>query len=173
VARFFSGIGARVTPPSVLSEMRSIGESLAQRGWTLRSGHAPGADQDFEGGALAVGPQGGGLEVFLPWASFESQVVLPRASWCSVMPEPSAAAYRIAASHHPGWVHLSGGAKRLHARNAHIILGETLQSPVEFVVCWTPAGGVVGGTGQAIRIAHANGIRIINLAAEQWKGPPP
>jgi hypothetical protein len=34
----------------------------------------------------------------------------------------------------------------------------------KFVVCWTPGGLLKGGTAQAMRIAHAYGIPVFNLA---------
>jgi hypothetical protein len=50
------------------------------------------------------------------------------------------------------------------------VLGADLTSPARFVLCWTPDGSLdgrgrrVGGTGQALRIAHHHGIGVINLA---------
>jgi hypothetical protein len=48
-----------------------------------------------------------------------------------------------------------------------IILGKNLDEPVKFVVCWTPGGKVVGGTGVAIQIAHKNNIPVINLFKDE------
>lgn len=49
------------------------------------------------------------------------------------------------------------------SRNSYQVLGENLSSPVDFVVCWTENGGLIGGTAQAIRIAYANKIPVFNL----------
>ena len=46
-----------------------------------------------------------------------------------------------------------------------MLLGETLDHPVDAVVCWTREGRVEGGTGMAIRIAEANGIPVFNLGS--------
>lgn len=45
-----------------------------------------------------------------------------------------------------------------------ILLGRDLNDPVDFVVCWTPGAQAVGGTGQALRIAEAYGIKVYNAA---------
>jgi hypothetical protein len=48
---FYTGIGARATPPEVLSLMTRAAFALLKRGYVLRSGHAIGADSAFERGA--------------------------------------------------------------------------------------------------------------------------
>lgn len=157
----YAGIGSRSTPVEILDTIEQLARRLRERGYTLRSGHAPGADQAFERGA------GTAAEVYLPWPTFENTV--PCASQYT-QPRPSPAAVQMAASHHPAWERLAGGARALHARNCHQILGADLNNPVHFVVCWTPDGATTqptretGGTGQALRIAAAHSIRVFNLA---------
>lgn len=159
--RAYAGIGSRRTPQPMLDIMVSLAQRLADRGHTLRSGHAPGADQAFERGA------GTRAEVYLPWARFES-VVTPTAHYVQSRPTPEAVA--MAAEHHPAWDRLGQGARSLHARNCHQILGRNLDDPVAFVVCWTPDGATTnpgpstGGTGQALRLAAAHQIAVFNLA---------
>ena len=58
--RFYTGIGARRTPPEVLALMTRAAFALLKRGYVLRSGHAIGADSAFERGA------GEGKQIFLP-----------------------------------------------------------------------------------------------------------
>jgi hypothetical protein len=48
-----------------------------------------------------------------------------------------------------------------------ILLGKELLTPVSFVICWTPMGNEVGGTGQGIRVARSLGIKILNLGIHQ------
>ena len=48
--RFYTGIGARRTPPEVLALMTRAAFALLKRGYVLRSGHAIGADSAFERG---------------------------------------------------------------------------------------------------------------------------
>ena len=71
----------------------------------------------------------------------------------------------IAAPLHPAWNRCSPAVRKLHARNVSILLGETLDRPVDAAVCWTAEGRGTGGTGMAIRIAEAHGIPVFNLGS--------
>ena len=163
----YAGIGSRRTPQEVLALMTELAGVLASRGWVLRSGHAPGADQAFEAGA------GAHAEIFLPWASFESAVPI-LADFTSK--SPADAAMSVASQFHPGWEHLGRSARLFHARNCHQVLGRDLRSPVRFVVCWTPDGSLdgsgrdTGGTGQALRVAAHHRIPVFNLAVDAHLG---
>jgi hypothetical protein len=163
----YAGIGSRETPPPLLAQMTHIAATLASQGWVLRTGMAPGADQAFYGGAIEHGP----VELYLPWPSFEAGArQATTTSSESVLGRPARAAYAMAGRFHPAWSQLSKGAQHLHARNCHQILGSDLNTPARFVVCWTPDGSLdgrgrrVGGTGQALRIAHLYRIPVFNLA---------
>lgn len=158
----YAGVGSRSTPAPILVMMRRLGRALDARGFTLRSGGAPGADSAFEAGADSA-------EVFLPWRGFSGRGV-PIGFDC-----PTPEAHALAARYHPAWANLSHAARRLHARNAHQVLGLDLASPAAFVLCWTPDGAVTetssatGGTGQAIRIALANDVPVYNLARPEHR----
>lgn len=131
-------------------------------GYTLRTGHAPGADQAFELGAGTM------AEIYLPWPRFEADTPLCIGAKVYYKPKPSA--FNIAGSFHPAWHRVTHGGRLLHARNAHQILGWDLKTPVEFVVCWTPSGKGGGGTNQAIRIAKHYDIPVYDLAIEKdWR----
>jgi hypothetical protein len=123
----------------------------------LLSGGARGADQSFEFGARVIGA--GKVETYLPWPKYEG-ILDPALS------EPTAQALEVAEYYHPRWGRLSHGAKKLHGRNSHIILGRDLISPVDMVVCWTSDGKATGGTGQGIRIAEDNDIPVLNIQRE-------
>ena len=56
-------------------------------------------------------------------------------------------------------------ALSMHKRNIPQILGDTLNNPVDAVLCWTPNGSVVGGTATAIKLAQQNNIPIFNLGS--------
>lgn len=146
--------GSRKTPPEVLVLMRRLGHRLAERGLTLRTGGAEGADEAFYQGALSAGGQ---VELYLPWPRFRNLK--------GVLERPLPEAYRLAQAHHPAWDRLGAGVRALMARNAHVLLGRDLASPARFFLCWTPGGEVTGGTGHAIRLARAHGIPVVNLAA--------
>lgn len=149
---FYAGIGSRETPPQVLTCMTKIAHRLHLRGYVLRSGGAGGADLAFESGA------GDAKEIYLPWRNFNGNPS-PRYT-------PSAAAMQMAGDFHPAWERCSPGARKLHARNCHQMLGADLNTPVAFVVCWTPGGHGSGGTGQALRIARAYNIPVFDLGGD-------
>lgn len=149
--RYYAGIGSRETPDTVGLLMTSIAESLAERGYVLRSGGAPGADTFFEQGAPKEL-----REIYLPWPGFNGN--------SSPLHKVTSQAMSVAKRFHPNWERLSDAGKKLMARNAYQILGKDLRTPVEFVVCWTPGGKVIGGTGQALRMAKRLEIPVFNLA---------
>jgi hypothetical protein len=146
----FAGIGSRETPQHILQQMKSIARTLCGNSCRLRSGGARGADEAFEEAYIECG---GGYELYLPWKGYERKHGML----------PTLGAFDIAAKYHPRWNELSSGARLLHARNSHIILGRDLDTPVKFVVCWTSDGKASGGTGQGIRIAKAYNIPVFNL----------
>lgn len=128
----YAGIGSRETPEDVLETMRKIAAFLARQGYTLRSGAAPGADSAFEEGAVA---SGGKTEIWVPWKGFNQHR-------STLFPTPEA--FALAEKHHPAWASCKQGARALHARNGHQVLGASLSDPVDFIVCWTKGGtGVV------------------------------
>ncbi len=153
--RFYAGIGARATPPEILSLMTRAAFALTKRGYVLRSGHAIGADSAFERGA------GRNAQIFLPAAGW-------RGSASEFHPGTLGAelwgrARAIAAAHHPAFAGLSVFVQSLHTRNVFQVLGATLDSPAEFVLCWTADGEPSGGTGQALRIAASHAVPVFNL----------
>jgi len=163
----YAGIGSRETPPDVLDLIVRVASRLSTQSWVLRTGMAGGADQAFYRGANAHGA----LELYLPWPSFEAGARSPaHEAEQFVLWQPNPAAYELAARFHPAWSRLAQSVRRLHARNCHQVLGPDLASPARFVLCWTPDGSLdgrgrrVGGTGQALRIAHHHGIQVFNLA---------
>lgn len=155
--KIYAGIGSRETPSTVLVKMFKIGNVLAQHGWTLRSGHAPGADQAFEKGALAAK---GKMEIYLPWAGFEGAPRNDPKYIVGSNPE----AEQVAAQFHPAWHHCKQGARKLHTRNVYQVAGIDLDTAADMVICWTVQGLRGGGTGQALRIAEHLKIPIFDLA---------
>lgn len=156
----YAGIGSRETPDRILAGMTAIAMRMADRGLILRSGGADGADTAFAQGAPADN-----CEIYLPWRGFNN-------NWSPLytIPKP---AFDLAKKYHPAGGKLHGPVLKLMARNCQQVLGMNLDNPVKFVLCWTKDGAdgttvktssKTGGTGQAIRIAAANGIPVVNLA---------
>ncbi len=188
----YAGIGARATPAAVLADMTVMAGWLARTGWQLSSGGADGADSAFAAGApagqrtvwlpwrghnghrgpgcrgLSAAGGGGGIAVGAAphpaggWRAYNGH----RGPDCRVLSAAAmAACIEIAAPLHPAWERCSPAVRKLHARNAAVLLGETLDRPVDTVVAFTVQGRVEGGTGMGIRIAEARGIPVLNLGS--------
>lgn len=150
----FAGIGARETPHEIIALMRGIAFMLADRGYTLRSGGAGGADQAFEYATPIMVK----MEIFLPWPGFNG-----KHDTLKLNESELARAKSIAEKYHPNWIACTEGAKKMHTRNVMQMLGRRCDAASAFVVCWTKDGKASGGTGQAIRIAEGNKIPVYNL----------
>ena len=151
----YAGIGSRATPPETLRDMTTMAAWLARRGWRLHSGGAAGADSAFAAGAP---PER--RTVFLPWPAYRG---CTGPDCRTLSPERMRTCLAIAADLHPAWQRCSPAARKLHARNAAILLGDDADTPVHAVIAWTSRGLVSGGTGMGIRIAHDRGIPVLNL----------
>lgn len=160
--KFYTGVGARKTPIDVLQKMVSYAGILEFLGFTLRSGGQPkGADGAFEQGVKHRA----------------NKVIYKPNHWVggSLEPKIIEKAYMIAAKHHPAWLRLEPYVKKLMARNVHAVLGDELNSPSRFVICWTPDGmnnysprtSLSGGTGHTLAVALENSIPIYNLKNEE------
>lgn len=158
---YYTGIGSRRAPEDELKKMRYLGRVLAQAGFVLRSGAADGSDTAFEQGCDKAG---GAKDIFIAWRGFSRRYDLK-------FKEISQEAMELAATLHPGWNYLKQGAKLLHGRNTYQVLGESLDEPSEFTVCWTPDGAETieqltaktGGTSTAIRLSLLRDIPVFNL----------
>lgn len=146
--RSYSGIGSRQCPEDLKPKIKLLVELLNNKEFVLRSGGADGADMFFEEYANKK-------EIFLPWPNFNGNN--------SQLNDVCERAMKLASKFHPAWNKLKHGAKKLIARNGYQVLGKSLNDPVEFVLCWTPDGKVIGGTAQAIKIANYCHIPVFNL----------
>ena len=152
----YAGIGARRTPPKVLADMTRIAQWLHRTGWHLNSGGANGADRAFADGTPADA-----RTLYLPWPGYNSHA---GPDCRTLTPGQRKPAQDLAARLHPAWDRCSRGVRALHARNAAIVLGPGLNRPVHGVICWTPGGETVGGSGIAMRMADRADVPVLNLA---------
>jgi len=180
---FYAGVGSRNTPIHIQIIMNQISEWLEKKkGYTLRSGGALGADKAFEG--LIQPWEKDSNKTVTRWSEYKYKVIKKEIFYAKDIDkdtEFSKMCKRVAKEIHPN-PNLNGYPLKLHARNLFQVLGADLNSPVDFLICWTPRnkkGEVVtsheqrdstsGGTGQAISYASYLGIPIINLESENWR----
>ena len=144
--RYYCGVGPREIPEDVCERMTKLASILERKGWVLRSGGAKGADKAFEKG---IKDRVNKKEIFL--GNCETPM------WTNIFTD----------FFHPNPPALTPNARNLMNRNALQILGLDGNSPVEFIVCWTKNGKMVGGTAQAMRIAKYFNIPIYNFFREE------
>lgn len=149
----YAGIGARDTPDHILPSMVAVASILSSFA-TLRSGGAPGADTAFEKGCDL---KSGTKEIYLPWETFNKST---STLFGSTLESRNHAKQFIHKSH---WMNLGDRGRDFMARNSYQVLGQDLKTPADFIICWTKGGNVVGGTGQALRLAAHYRIPIFNL----------
>lgn len=157
----YAGIGHRdlegcIEPVSglpVAGMMTWISSELEKLGYTLNSGGAKGADLAFETGVKD---------------SKHKQVFLASCATDETR--------GIAKELHPAPSRLAGYALDLMARNTFQVFGQNLDTPVDFVLCFTKDGCESyrtrtrdsGGTGQAIEMASRKGIPVFNMKNPNW-----
>lgn len=152
----YAGIGSRKTPKDVLVKMTKVAKSLAKMNCTLRSGGAKGADQAFFEG---INPTKDKVEIYIPYNNFNKFTF----DMDFVYGPPTKESRILSSQFHPVWEHLGYPARDFMGRNAYQILGFDLKTFSDFVLCWTPNGEAIGGTGQAIRIANHYDIPVLNF----------
>lgn len=136
----YSGIGSRETPRDILELMTKIAEKLEILGYTLRSGGARGADTAFANGVKDPSKK----IIFRPEHATPESI-------------------EFVSKYHPAWYKCKPNDRKLHGRNALIILGEELYLPSDFIIAWTPGGEFIGGTSTGLRIGVKLDIPIFNL----------
>lgn len=153
---------------------------MAFYGGVMASGGADGSDTSFEVGAKiaydALAKKLGlpereykhVLEVHLPWPTFNGRNKNPSEGYYHA---ESDAALKMASKFHPAWDRLGRGPRAMMSRNCMQAMGSALDTPARFTICETPDGAYTaamtssktGGTGQAIRVSDAYGIKVYNL----------
>jgi hypothetical protein len=152
--RWYTGVGSRRAPSDVLELMTTIAGQMEDMGYILRSGGAEGSDAAFERGVVEQAHS----VIYRPY---------------HVVGHFGDQALEIASQLHPAWDRCRDYVRRLHARNVFQVLGERLNAPSDFVICWTPDGAIdpsqmsirTGGTGMAIRVAVKYHIPVLNLGS--------
>lgn len=177
----YAGIGSRKLTVHNSLLMAEFSFYMTLFGYHLNSGAADGSDTSCEWGAkiaydlladLGWVPNGEYdrvMSIYLPWSGFNGRDS-SKQFISQVLPQ----AEQITKEYHPAWNNLSQAARKMMSRNCHQALGRDLKSFVDFVFCWTPDGASTikqtssktGGTGQAIRISEAHGIKTLNFAYE-------
>jgi hypothetical protein len=156
--KYYAGIGARTSPPKILTFMTEIASVLEAQGWTLRSGAADGADSAFAAGVKKS------AEIWIPWSSF-GKPHNPNHTY-KVIDKSDKEAFDSVLQFHPKGATLRDSVRALHSRNFRQVVGLNASNS-KFVICWTPKGEKVGGTATAISCAEYYNIPVFNLGKEK------
>lgn len=166
----YAGIGPRVTPMAVQSVMTFIGTELYKMGFILRSGDGIGADQ-----AWAEEVPAEGTEIFVvnptPHCPHAQVPVWTQEQW-DFANKHFGMHRKGASGKELNLMTQSDYVQGLFCRNLNVLMGEDLNTPVDFVAYWFDRdcpNGWAGGTGHTISMANELGIPRfnINFAHEQ------
>lgn len=156
INKVYTGIGSRNVPAIYKERIQIIASLLDQVGYTLRSGGADGSDSYFEEMSTKK-------EIYLPWKYFNKNT--------SQLYTTPTMAGQLASFHHVVYDKLQPSVKSLMNRNVLQVIGKTLDTPSDFVVCYTEDGcetaihrtSKTGGTGLAISLADTIGVKVYNI----------
>ncbi|WNL63286.1 hypothetical protein [Citrobacter phage Tr1] len=164
---FYTGVGSRDITDEEWDTMVAIAKWLA-KWYILRSGKASGSDSAFEYG-VSISEYKDNKEIYIPWPKFEgneiSGEVIP-------LSRPDSVNYALTLQYakeiHPAFERLSQGAKKLHQRNVHQVLGRDLENPnpSKFLLACSDEdkhGDVKGGTRTAWMLAKKFGTPCFNI----------
>ena len=151
---------------AMLGRMTELAKMLDSKGFTCRIDGA-------EGASSAVEPVQCRKEVMLAWKGFNEK----ESPFTYTPPE----ALELAKKFHPTFETAKPAVQTFLARNVRLVMGQTLKSPVRFLVVWTEDGAEsskdrtsrTGFAGHLIAIASAVGVPVFNLQrpdAEQRLG---
>lgn len=154
---YYTGVGSRELPLEVYNCFIKIGTYLATIGIKLRSGGASGSDEGFEKG-VDISPNPNLKDIYVPWDGFNN-------SDSRLIVGNNDKAKEIAKEYHTHWENLNYASKKLATRNVFQVLGDDLNTPSEFLLCYTRNGSVTGGTALAINIAKAYNVPVFNAGA--------
>lgn len=114
------------TPPEIIQQFVELAKWLEAKGFTVR------VDGDKDGVSQAVEDATNRKEVILPWKGFNNK----ESEFCW----SNEASQHIAKKHSPVYDSIPDGVKKFLHRNARLIMGDKMRSPVSFLITWSDDG---------------------------------
>lgn len=167
-----TGIGGRQATSQDFIKVRCLASTFKNLGIpiTFRSGGAVGIDTYFD---KLFTETGSTREVLLPKPYFNSLREREESGYINSSRYFSKGSLKLLVDHHPNFKNIKTDLSiQLLERGGFQVLGKTLDTPSDIVFCVRSGTkvdekGLVydcdGGTGQAVRIAYANNIPVVNL----------
>ena len=168
-SRAYAGVGSRHITGDEAKLIENLARLLSERNYVVYSGNADGADAAFQRGSNEK------CLIMLPWKGFNKDVYDYNKSLDHFIFDDSdkQAMDSIKQFHpNPGAILKKRGIASLMGRNFHQIFGYWPWPTVDFVLCCADedsSGNILGGTGQACRIAKDHKIPVINIRNKSWK----
>ena len=168
MTKFYTGVGSRDLPNNIKQLMVKLGIELAERGYTLRSGRAGGADLAFQEGCYIAN---GKAEIYTPWSGFNKEESAPFGGEFIKFYTPNESSFNKAREYLLDkeiitWFDkMKQGAQKLHCRNYYQVKGkDNILSEICFYYCKeTKSGEPTGGTRTAVKICDEEGVKSFNL----------
>jgi len=156
----YTGVGSRSTPIDQQNVLTDIAKKLDFYNYTLRSGHADGADLAFEKGTKEK-------EIYVPWKNFNGFRGDP--------PKFTDTLYEFTVieflKHKKGSIdfnEIREPVQKLMMRNVFQVIGKDIKNPEpsDFLIYWAEEenGEVLGGTGFAVHIAKKFNVPVYNIS---------
>lgn len=163
--RYYAGIGSRTITSEERQKILIIAKKLADSGFVVYSGNAEGSDITFQLGSEKK------CVLLLPWKKFNQKMYDVNNSLDQYEVGKSDEGQSMIDKYHPSPKSLSYGGRLMMARNWYQIQGFDKYPRVEFVICCAnrdDSGKIIGGTGQACRIAEDFGLPVFNIRDNDW-----
>ncbi len=152
--------------PERLEVCRKVGRFLAERGYIIDSGNAPGADQAYGRGVNSVDPSL--LHLHLPWAGANKGAIVAGnvVHVLEELDEKTLDFYTETARYYRknGFGGLNQWGIKLMTRNSSILMPPPTLVPVTMVIAHPSSKSWGGGTGQGMRIAEGKGIPLHDIS---------
>lgn len=146
IKKKYTGVGSRKAPENILIKITKLSSILDNSGFFLRTGDARGSDNAFLKGVKHE----------------KNKKVYDKNYYKRINKELWKKACEIALNNHP-YPENASNYLNLLGRNSFQVLGDNLNDPSDFLICWTKDSKLIGGTGTTMRIANSYNIPIFNL----------
>jgi hypothetical protein len=171
ITKRYACIGSRETPQHILKLTFRFTNILAELGYSMYSGGCP-KGMDYAGLRGAYSHKNSDKSknrIYISWEGMSGLRHDPENGF--YCPQDHFENYKEAAAlgekARGGWHNAGRGSVAHHSRNPYQVLGDDLNSPVDFVLTWAPykSNGpqVTGGTATAVKIALERDIPVFNL----------
>lgn len=171
---FYTGVGSREQSEKEAKRIIKVGAWLDRLGYSLRSGHAKGADHCFELGMLTHTKCLETSEIYLPSPGFNRGANDERVDYIvGSQLDNLDEAREILRTVMPWIDKVKGFALDAHTRNVYQVLGKDLDNPSNLLVAcsdWDKPGiSVKGGTRTAWALAKENSVPSFNIRyIDEW-----